>query len=54
MASHEDLDEDALCHCCDYTEALIQEGSLGDLWDDFGIVGELVVCESAHSLQHRS
>ncbi|KAG2107614.1 uncharacterized protein F5147DRAFT_802059 [Suillus discolor] len=26
----------------EYTEALVQEGSLGDLWDDFGIVGELV------------
>ncbi|KAG1906308.1 uncharacterized protein F5891DRAFT_1182556 [Suillus fuscotomentosus] len=42
MASREDLDEDVLHHCREYTEALVQEGSLGDLWDDFGIVGELV------------
>ncbi|KAG1893112.1 uncharacterized protein F5891DRAFT_963491 [Suillus fuscotomentosus] len=42
MASREDLDEDALRRCREYTEALVQEGSLGDLWDDFGIVGELV------------
>ncbi|KAG2098388.1 uncharacterized protein F5147DRAFT_754784 [Suillus discolor] len=42
MASREDLDEDVLRRCHEYTEALIQEGSLGDLWDDFGIVGELV------------
>ncbi|KAG1888937.1 uncharacterized protein F5891DRAFT_1131963 [Suillus fuscotomentosus] len=42
MASREDLDEDVLRRCREYTEALVQEGSLGDLWDDFGIVGELV------------
>ncbi|KAG2058779.1 hypothetical protein BDR06DRAFT_980191 [Suillus hirtellus] len=42
MASCEDLNKDVLRHCHEYTEALIQEGSLGDLWDDFGIVRELV------------
>ncbi|KAG1727943.1 uncharacterized protein EDB91DRAFT_1253681 [Suillus paluster] len=42
MASCEDLNKDVLRRCREYTEALIQEGSLGDLWDDFGIVGELV------------
>ncbi|KIJ19523.1 hypothetical protein PAXINDRAFT_8012 [Paxillus involutus ATCC 200175] len=38
----DNLDQHAL-HCCrDYTEALIEEGFLGELWDDFGIVGDLV------------
>jgi len=27
----------------DYTEALIEVGTLGELWDEFGIVGDLIV-----------
>ncbi|KAF9231476.1 hypothetical protein BU15DRAFT_90902 [Melanogaster broomeanus] len=42
LANRENLDEDAL-HCCrDYMEALVEEATLGELWDDFGIVGDLV------------
>ncbi|KIJ10952.1 hypothetical protein PAXINDRAFT_16109 [Paxillus involutus ATCC 200175] len=41
--SHKDnLDQHALHRCRDYTEALIEEGFLGELWDNFGIVGDLV------------
>jgi len=43
MAPRDNLDDDALCRCRDYIEALIEEGTLGDLWNDFGIVGDLVV-----------
>ncbi|KAF9237764.1 hypothetical protein BU15DRAFT_88600 [Melanogaster broomeanus] len=42
LANRENLDEDALHRCRDYTEALVEEGTLGELWDDFGIVGDLV------------
>ncbi|KAG1722877.1 uncharacterized protein EDB91DRAFT_1240170 [Suillus paluster] len=42
MAPHANLDQDTLCRCRDYVEALIQEGPLGDLWNDAGIVPELV------------
>ncbi|KAG1803414.1 uncharacterized protein BJ212DRAFT_1449906 [Suillus subaureus] len=42
MAPSSDLDQDALCCCRSYTEALIEEGTSGDLWDNFGIVSELV------------
>ncbi|KAF9236563.1 hypothetical protein BU15DRAFT_63917 [Melanogaster broomeanus] len=43
LANRENLDEDALHRCRDYTEALVEKGTLGELWDDFGIVGDLVV-----------
>ncbi|KAG1807351.1 uncharacterized protein BJ212DRAFT_1449365 [Suillus subaureus] len=45
MANHNNLDKDVLCHLCDHTEALIEEALNldGDLWDDFGIVEQLVV-----------
>lgn len=47
MAPGGDLDQDALCRCRSYTEALIEEGTSGDLWDNFGIVSELVVRQLA-------
>ncbi|KIJ57557.1 hypothetical protein HYDPIDRAFT_49080, partial [Hydnomerulius pinastri MD-312] len=37
LSNREDLDGDALHRCRNYTEALVEEGTLGELWDDFGI-----------------
>ncbi|KAG1894945.1 uncharacterized protein F5891DRAFT_1130746 [Suillus fuscotomentosus] len=42
MAPHANLDQDSLCRCHDYVEALIEEGPLGNLWNEAGIVPELV------------
>ncbi|KAG2091332.1 uncharacterized protein F5147DRAFT_823151 [Suillus discolor] len=42
VANCEDLDEDALPRSRKYTEALIEEAPSGDLWEDFGIVTQLV------------
>ncbi|KAG1768058.1 hypothetical protein EV702DRAFT_1253519 [Suillus placidus] len=42
MAPRANLDQDALCRCRDYVEALIREGPLGDIWNEAGIVPELV------------
>ncbi|KAG1767859.1 hypothetical protein EV702DRAFT_1182058 [Suillus placidus] len=42
MAPRANLDQDALCRCRDYVEALIREGPLGDIWNEVGIVPELV------------
>ncbi|KAG2363851.1 hypothetical protein BDR07DRAFT_1483228 [Suillus spraguei] len=36
------LDEPASGCCHKHTEALIEEATLGDLWDEYGIVGDLV------------
>ncbi|KAG1895801.1 uncharacterized protein F5891DRAFT_1130500 [Suillus fuscotomentosus] len=43
MAPCANLDQDSLCCCRDYVEALIEEGPLGNLWNEAGIVPELVV-----------
>jgi len=43
MAYRDSLDEDALQRCREYVEALVEEGSSGDLWDDFGIIADIVV-----------
>lgn len=45
MAPCANLDQDALCRCRDYVEALIEEGPLGDMFNVAGIVPELVVCQ---------
>ncbi|KAG1878456.1 hypothetical protein C8R48DRAFT_804965 [Suillus tomentosus] len=42
MAPRANLDQDSLCRCRDYVEALIEEGPLGNLWNEAGIVPELV------------
>ncbi|KAG1796311.1 uncharacterized protein HD556DRAFT_1467804 [Suillus plorans] len=36
------LDEPASERCREHTEALVEEATLGDLWDEYGIVGDLV------------
>lgn len=45
MAAHGDLDADVLLCCCKFDEALFQENvdNLTTLWDEYGIVGDLVV-----------
>ncbi|KAG1849689.1 hypothetical protein DFJ58DRAFT_716906 [Suillus subalutaceus] len=42
VANREDLDEDALPCSREFTEALVEEADSGDLWEDFGIVAQLV------------
>ncbi|OJA11452.1 hypothetical protein AZE42_12042 [Rhizopogon vesiculosus] len=37
LAPHNDLDQEALDHCREHTDALVEEATLGELWDDFGI-----------------
>jgi hypothetical protein len=37
------LDEDSLCRCQEHTEALVNRTAPGVLWDEYGIVGALVV-----------
>ncbi|KAG1871683.1 hypothetical protein F4604DRAFT_1926069 [Suillus subluteus] len=36
------LDEPASKCCCEHTEALVEEVTLGDLWDEYGIVSDLI------------
>jgi len=44
------LDEDALDRSQAFTEALFEEGTLDLMWDEYGIVGDLVV--SLHYSYH--
>ncbi|KAI6123241.1 hypothetical protein EDD16DRAFT_1691592 [Pisolithus croceorrhizus] len=36
------LDEDALCHSCEHCDTIIEEFELHQLWDSYGIVGDIV------------
>ncbi|KAG1866709.1 hypothetical protein F4604DRAFT_1682781 [Suillus subluteus] len=42
LSSHVNLDEPAGWHCRHHTDMLVEEGTLGALWDEYGIVGDLV------------
>ncbi|KIK31994.1 hypothetical protein CY34DRAFT_51728, partial [Suillus luteus UH-Slu-Lm8-n1] len=42
LASRLNLNEDALDRCCEHVDALVEEGTLLGIWDDYGIVGDLV------------
>ncbi|KAG1787529.1 uncharacterized protein HD556DRAFT_1434418 [Suillus plorans] len=42
LASRLNLDDDALDHCREYVDALVEEGTLLEIWDDYGIVGDIV------------
>ncbi|KAG1850415.1 hypothetical protein F4604DRAFT_1883666 [Suillus subluteus] len=42
LGPHTNLDEPASERCHEHTEALVEEATLGDLWDEYGIVGDLV------------
>jgi hypothetical protein len=43
LASRLNLDDDALDRCREYVDALVEEGTLLEIWDDYGIVGDIVV-----------
>ena len=43
MARNKDLDTDALYRCQDHTNLLVEDINLGLLWDEYGIVGDLIV-----------
>ncbi|KAG1724326.1 uncharacterized protein EDB91DRAFT_1269275 [Suillus paluster] len=45
MAPHANLDQDVLCHCRDYVDALIKEGPFSGMFNATGIVPELVVSD---------
>ncbi|KAG1883958.1 hypothetical protein F4604DRAFT_1878811 [Suillus subluteus] len=42
LSSRINLDELAGWRCCHHTDALVEEGTLDVLWDEYGIVGDLV------------
>lgn len=52
VANRVNLDEDALPRTREYTETLIEEALPGDLWEDFGIVAQLVVHSACSSWSH--
>ena len=43
LTSRLNLDEDALDRCREHMDALVEEGTLLGIWDNYGIVGDLVV-----------
>ncbi|KAG1869944.1 hypothetical protein F4604DRAFT_1584059, partial [Suillus subluteus] len=42
LTPRHDLDQDALDRSREYVDALVEEGTLLGIWDDYGIVGDLV------------
>ena len=50
MARNKDLDTDVLYRCKEHMNLLVEDIDLGVLWNEYGIVGDLVVCHimSAH------
>jgi len=45
-ASPEDLEGPSTLRFAEHTAALAEAAELGDLWDDYGIVGDVMVCLS--------
>jgi hypothetical protein len=43
MSHRKNLDSESLCRNRDHTEALVEEVSSTDLWDEYGIINDLVV-----------
>lgn len=43
MAKNKELNLEVLYHCKEHTNLLVEDINLGVLWDEYGIVGELVV-----------
>ncbi|KAI6095452.1 hypothetical protein F5141DRAFT_1191309 [Pisolithus sp. B1] len=43
LAHQSNLDADALCHCKEFTEALFEEWTLTEIWDEYGIVGDIML-----------
>ena len=52
MAVRGELDIDALYQCREHTDVLVESIDLGVLWDEYGIVGDLVVCPMIVSSAH--
>ena len=44
MAPSKDLKKEALCRTQKLVDSLAQFHELGELWAQFGIVGDIVVC----------
>ena len=44
LSFQDQLDMDSLPHCQEHTEALIEEFDLDILWEQYGIISQLVVC----------
>jgi hypothetical protein len=38
-----DFDNPGLRHCQEHTEALVEALELGELWDNYGLVGDIIV-----------
>jgi hypothetical protein len=47
--STSNLDGEGGWHSHEHTELLVREFELGTLWDEYGLVGDLVVCFHAFS-----
>ena len=43
MARNKNLDADVLYHCQEHTNLLMEDVNLGVLWDEYGIIGDLIV-----------
>ena len=43
MARNKNLDADALYHFQEHTNLLMEDVNLGVLWDEYGIIGDLIV-----------
>lgn len=44
MAKNKHLDADALYRCKEHTNLLVKDIDISVLWDEYGIVGDLIVC----------
>ena len=52
MVRNKDLDAEALYHCQNHTNLLVEDTDLGVLWDEYGIVGDLMVMFFISEWQH--
>lgn len=46
MVRNKDLDSDLIYHCQDHANLLAEDIDLGILWDEYGIVSDLIVSYS--------
>ncbi|KAG1726637.1 uncharacterized protein EDB91DRAFT_1239630 [Suillus paluster] len=51
MSHRKSLDSKSLCRNRDHTEALIEEVTSTDLWDEYGIINDLII---SHASSHRT
>jgi len=50
----ENLDADSLARCREHTEALVEEFDVDILWDQYSIIGQLIVCFLLHLCNTKS